>query len=241
MPLSLPAVVEGPASFGSSKEFEDLIYLLSHDVRNSVRALIELPQWIEQDLAAAGIKVGGSLEQTIGLMNCHTARLDRMLFDLLTFSRVGRMQDVLVVDLDDALTDVMDEIGLPEGWIVIRNMDSPTLRIGEMDAPLLLRALISNAIKHHDRDVGKIVVTTHTDRTETVLSVRDDGPGISNEFREQVFEAMRTLQPRDEVEGSGMGLTIARKIAQHYGGSVAITSPGSKRGLEVEVRFPAIQ
>lgn len=68
-----------------SGEFEDFIYLISHDVRNSVRALIELAQWIADDLAEAGVKIEGQVAETIDLMNTHTGRLDRMLVDLLTF------------------------------------------------------------------------------------------------------------------------------------------------------------
>ena len=53
----------------STSEFEDFIYLISHDVRNSVRALIELPQWIEEDLEEAGIAISGSVSQSIEMIN----------------------------------------------------------------------------------------------------------------------------------------------------------------------------
>ena len=68
----------------SSPELDEFIYLISHDVRGSVRALLELPQWIAEDLQEAGIPVDGSVATSIEMMNRHAGRLDRMLVDLLT-------------------------------------------------------------------------------------------------------------------------------------------------------------
>lgn len=84
-----------------SKEFEDFIYLLSHDVRNSVRALVEVPQWIKEDLIANGHSISGSLAENMELMDTHTRRLDRMLTDLLVYSRVGRMQAMRSIRFPD--------------------------------------------------------------------------------------------------------------------------------------------
>ncbi|WP_295313203.1 HAMP domain-containing sensor histidine kinase [Roseobacter sp.] len=228
------------SEFPSSSEFEDFIYLISHDVRNSVRALIELPQWISDDLAEAGIRVDGQVAESIDLMNQHTGRLDRMLVDLLTFSRVGRMQDVADVNLDDALTEVTDEIGLPSDFRLLRALEVPSVRMGERDILTLLNALLSNAIKHHDRQSGKVVVAAHKERNMIILSFADNGPGIPKAYHERVFGAMTTLRPRDEVEGSGMGLAIARKIALRYHGGIEIISEAGRRGTTMKVRLPLL-
>lgn len=222
----------------TSKDFEDFIYLISHDVRNSVRALIELPQWIADDLAEAGVKVEGQVADNIDLMNTHTGRLDRMLVDLLTFSRVGRMQDRAEVDLQTAVEEVLDDLKVPAGFAVSVELECKSLWIGERDILSLLTALLSNAIKHHDKQLGNIRLCSKRQGDESVIEVADDGPGILPEYRERVFLAMATLRPRDEVEGSGMGLAIARKIAQVYGGSVSIIDTGRTRGTKLEVRFP---
>ena len=89
-----------------SRDFEDFIYLISHDVRNSVRALIEVPVWITEDLQDEGYKIQGQLAEHIGLMNTHTRRLDRMLNDLLVYSRIGRMQLPVDVDLAEVPLEV---------------------------------------------------------------------------------------------------------------------------------------
>ncbi|MCV3270599.1 sensor histidine kinase [Roseobacter sinensis] len=237
-PTSNAAVADHDPAAPVSGDFEEFIYLISHDVRNSVRALIELPQWISEDLAEAGVPLDGSVGESIELMNRHTGRLDRMLVDLLTFSRVGRMQAIVEVDLQQALDEVLDEIAVPAGFTVERDLSCDRFRLGERDVLTLLTALLSNAIKHNDRTVGKIAVSCRTEGAEVVLSVEDNGPGIPPKFHDRIFGAMTTLRPRDEVEGSGMGLAITRKIAQLYGGDVAILDTGSARGSTFEVRWP---
>lgn len=222
----------------SASDFDDFIYLISHDVRNSVRALIELPQWIEEDLGQAGIKIEGSVAESIELMNTHTGRLDRMLVDLLTYSRVGRMQDVMEIEVDFALTDVLEEMRIPSGFNVRADLSFNILYMGEQDVLTMLTQLVSNGIKHHDKTKGEILVTLDAENDCVILRISDDGPGIAPKFRERVFAAMTTLRPRDEVEGSGMGLAIVRKIAQHYGGYIAIGKGLNGLGTTVEVRLP---
>lgn len=221
-----------------TNEFEDFIYLISHDVRNSVRALIELPQWIAEDLAQAGVKLEGSVAESIQLMNTHTGRLDRMLVDLLTFSRVGRMQDLTEVEIDVALSEVLGEMRIPQGFNVTADISANSLFLGERDAFTLLTHLVSNAIKHHDKGTGEISIVAEKTLGGTVLRITDDGPGILPQYREKVFSAMTTLRPRDEVEGSGMGLTIIRKIALCYGGRVTLSDGADGLGTTVEVLLP---
>lgn len=224
--------------FSSASELEDFVYLISHDVRNSVRALIELPQWIEEDLLESGVRVDGSVSQSIDLMNRHTGRLDRMLVDLLTFSRVGRMQDVSKIDVDIALSDMLEAMRIPSGFTVRAELETNALFLGERDALTLFTQLVSNAIKHHDKKKGEVIVSLHEESDAAVLRVSDDGPGIEEKYRERIFAAMTTLRPRDEVEGSGMGLAIVRKIAQTYGGELSVGVGAQRRGTTVEVRFP---
>lgn len=225
----------------NSQDIEDFIYLISHDVRGSVRALLELPQWIREDLEEAGYPIEGSVATSIEMMNRHAGRLDRMLVDLLTFSRIGRMQEVVENDLDAVLSTVLEEIKLPAGFDLIRNLDCNRLTMGDRDILTLLDALIQNSFKHHDKGAGRIVVSATREPEAIVLSVADDGPGVPEEFRETVFGAMRTLRPRDEVEGSGMGLTNVRKIASLYGGYARMADSPYGRGCMVEVRLKAAQ
>lgn len=222
----------------NSQEFEDFIYLLSHDIRNSLRALLEVPQWIEEDLREENHPIDGSLRENIDLMNTHTCRLDRMLSDMLVYSRVGRKQTLETIDLNAALDTILDQLSIPPQISVHRDLNCQTLHMGDKDAMTLLNALVSNAIKHRDDETTSVTIACEQENGKNILRVSDDGPGIPMKYRGRVFEAITTLKPRDVVEGSGMGLTIVRKIVELYRGTINLTSGEDGRGLIIEVAFP---
>ncbi|WP_324754926.1 HAMP domain-containing sensor histidine kinase [Roseovarius sp. Pro17] len=222
-----------------SEDFEEFVYLLSHDIRNSVRALLELPQWIREDLAATGHRIDGSLAESFDLMDTQTRRLDRMLVDLLAYSRIGRKQSVQSMNLAETIREIITELRPPKGFQITCDLDCMTVQMGEQDIFTLLTALISNAIKHHHKEGGIIQIKSWSEGRDCVIRVQDDGPGIPERQRERVFAAMTTLKPRDEVEGSGMGLPIVRKIVAVYGGRVSYGSIHDGSGTALEIRLGA--
>jgi signal transduction histidine kinase len=88
----------------------------------------------------------------------------------------------------------------------------------------ILMNLIGNAIKHHDKKKGHIEVAVEDNGDGYTFTVRDDGPGIPAQFHDQVFKMFQTLKPRDQVEGSGMGLAMVRKYVQVSGGTITVES-----------------
>ena len=88
----------------------------------------------------------------------------------------------------------------------------------------VLLNLIGNAIKHHDKKEGHIEVAVKIGIQHYTFSVKDDGPGIPPEFHEKIFQMFQTLKPRDQVEGSGMGLAMVRKYVELAGGTLHLES-----------------
>jgi signal transduction histidine kinase len=84
--------------------------------------------------------------------------------------------------------------------------------------------LISNAVHHHDKATGSIHVAAEDRGALQAFAVTDDGPGIPAHFHGQIFEMFQTLKPRDQVEGSGMGLAIVRKQVELSGGTISVES-----------------
>ena len=232
------AVQQESATTPTQQDFESFIYLISHDVRGSVRALMEIPQWIEEDMTSGGQRVAPQMRAHIDMLNRHAQRLDRMLFDLLLYSRVGRMQIPANIDLDVTLETVMDSMHIPASFTVSRNFSQKLVRMGEPDALTLFTVLISNAIKHHHREAGEIQISSRQNGQSVLLRFTDNGPGIPAPMRARAFEAMKTLRPRDEVEGSGMGLAIAQKIAETYDGTIVLSTGPGGIGTCVEVSLP---
>ena len=119
------------------------------------------------------------------------------------------------------------------------DMGKTAVLMGEQDARLMFSALVDNAVKHHPTKSGHILVSARTDGPCVRVRVCDDGAGIEEKLYTKAIGAMTTLRPRDEVEGSGMGLANVRKIAAHYGGHMRLSAcTGGLGGLCVDVTLP---
>ncbi len=223
----------------SDQSVDEFIYLMSHDLRGSLRAMTELPNWVAEDLAEANINAPASVATSLEMIKRHSARLDQMLVDLLAYSRIGKHRETASGDLNALLDQVVGGLRLPEGMQIQRDIKCKDLRIGHQDALHLFQALIGNAVKHHDTMTGIVRISVQVEGTIVRVGVSDDGPGISENHYAKAQCAMTTLRPRDEVEGTGMGLASVTKIARHYGGYMTLApAKDSPSGLQVEVVFP---
>jgi len=119
---------------------------------------------------------------------------------------------------------------------LVLDLEVPALVGGAEDIKTLLSVLVSNGFKHGG---GKLNLSSRETESGVALTLRDEGPGIAGKFHKKIFEAMTTLKPRDEVEGSGMGLAIARKIMDHHGGTIQVISNGADQGATFVATFPS--
>lgn len=208
----------------SNKELNDFAYVASHDLKAPLRGIIQLSNWIEEDIGDA---MEDDTRNNFRLLKNRTVRLEKLLDDLLAYSRVGR-KECVVSDIDTRalVMDVFDLFNTESGFELILEGEFPVIH--SFNAPLeqVLRNLINNAIKHHDKGVGKITISIVRTGDGIEISVCDDGPGIALEHQDQIFGIFQTLKPRDEVEGSGMGLAIVKKILDQFESSIRIESEG---------------
>lgn len=220
-------------------DFEQMIYLISHDLRNSVRALIEIPAWIEEDLADQAIPIDGSLRENLDLINIHSSRLNSMFGDLLVYSRVGKRQVVQSTKIDDLVDAVMADIKGGDQFDLDLDLGCDSLEMGGVDVRTLFHALLENAVKHNPSGQGHIHIESKLEGPTCIVRITDDGPGISAKEADKVFDLFTTLKSRDEVEGSGMGLAISKKIARLYGGDIKLIQSSGSNGLTLELHLPA--
>ena len=151
--------------------------------------------------------------------------MQRLVDDLLTYSRATRLpHPVQEVELTRLLDDVVFMLNPPEGFSVEYADDLPTIQTARAPLEQILTNLIGNAIKHHDRERGRVQVTMRDMGLQLEFTVTDDGPGIEPEFHERVFKMFHTLKSRDELEGSGMGLALVKKLVEQWGGQIYLHS-----------------
>ncbi|TFW73017.1 PAS domain-containing sensor histidine kinase [Methylotenera oryzisoli] len=220
----------------SNKELATFAYVASHDLKSPLRGIFQISQWIEEDLGNGDIL---SIPSHMNLLRGRLRRMELLLDDLLAYSRAGRMEGGLSqIDLGVLAHDIFDMQALPEGFTLVTAENLPTFTTLATPLEQVLRNLFTNAVKHHDQLTGRIKLDWQLKNKDYYeFSVTDDGPGIPPEYHERVFVMFQTLRPRDEVEGSGMGLALVKKIVETYGGKTSITSDGI-RGTSILFTWP---
>ena len=115
-------------------------------------------------------------------------------------------------------------------YTIVLSDKLPTITTNLAPFEQVIRNLISNAIKHHDKDEGRIEIGYMDTGSHHEFSVADDGPGIDPSNHDRIFEMFQTLRPRDQVETNGMGLSLVRKIVTQHDGIVSVNSNKDRSG-----------
>jgi signal transduction histidine kinase len=155
--------------------------------------------------------------------------METLLNDLLAYSRVGRQRHKReTIDIGELIANVSEIVAPPTGFSIQVDGELPVIEAERAPLETVFRNLIGNAIKHHDRvHEGNVRICARVVDGFLEFTVADDGPGIAPEFHQRIFEIFQTLLPRDQVEGSGIGLAIVKKSVESRGGTIAVSSaPG---------------
>ncbi len=219
----------------SNRELELFAYAASHDLKSPLRGISQLARWIDEDLKKS---LTPETADNLRLMHGRIGRMERMLDDLLAYCRAGQTVSQLVkVDCRRLANDIFVMLEPPADFRLELKGDFPVFVTLVAPFEQVLRNLISNAIKHHDRETGTVTVSARQSGQIHVFTVTDDGPGIAPEYQERIFTMFQTLRSRDQVEGSGIGLALVRKTVQAQGGTVTVESDGV-RGTTFRFTWP---
>ncbi len=219
----------------SNQELDDFAYIASHDLKAPLRGIDNLSKWIAED---AKDSLSEASRDHLRKLRQRVARLERLLDDLLQYSRAGQqMGDVMTIQTGPLVRSVVELLTPPAGFVVTVANGMPQLTTYKTPLELVFRNLIDNAIKHHDRAEGRIEVSASNQGRLVEFTIRDDGPGIPAEYHDRIFRMFQTLKPRDEVEGSGIGLAVVKKVVERQGGQVTVESH-SGRGTAFRFTWP---
>lgn len=219
----------------SNKELSHFAWSAAHDLKSPLRAIDNLSQWIEEDLRA-GRAV--EIDKNMSMLRKRVRRLEKLLDDILEYSHLEQRIERQGRQVDGAtLVDhVLSLVHVPEGFRVEVDDSVNAVQVPLVPLQRILCNLISNAIKHHDRESGLIRIRVTGEQNQYVFSVSDDGPGIAPQYHCKIFDMFQTLKPRDTTEGSGMGLAIVKKILTLRGGDIGVISAG--RGCDFRFTWP---
>jgi signal transduction histidine kinase len=164
--------------------------------------------------------------------------MEAMIDGILEYSRVGRVNvKPERVDVRVLLADVVDLLDPRAGIEVVIEPGMPVVAGHKLSLHQVFMNLIGNAIKHHDKPAGRIVVGCREAGEMFEFTVADDGPGIDPKYHDKVFVIFQTLQPRDQVEGTGVGLSLVKKIVESEGGTIRVESEAG-RGATFRFTWP---
>ncbi|MFQ5717048.1 MAG: ATP-binding protein [Nitrospinales bacterium] len=206
----------------ANRELKDFAHVVSHDLKEPLRGISSLAHWIAEDYADVLDKAGQS---QLNLLQENARRMHRLIEGILAYSRVGQEEPVPVrLDSGKIVKAVVDS--LPKSDTIQINIENklPEVVYHQTHLEQIFQNLIGNAIKHFGKPSGEIAVFCRENDGFWEFCVRDDGVGIDECHFERVFKIFETLDRKNYVESTGIGLALVRKIAEMHGGKAWVES-----------------
>ncbi len=220
----------------ANADLESYATVMSHDLQSPLRVL----RYTLDDLDDMTASAAPDVREKIGKLRQLSQRMTAMLSALLDYASITRKTDAIApVDTAALVRAIVASLDAPAGMTVTIAGNWPVLETMAAPLDLVLRNLIDNAVKHHDRPTGRIDVTAIMSPSRLTIAVADDGPGIPPEQRDAAFLPFRKLYPERGQSGQGMGLALVRRTVETAGGTIAMESPAPKeRGTTFTVHWP---
>jgi two-component system sensor kinase FixL len=205
-----------------NKEFQDFVYIISHDLKAPLRAIMALTDWISTDYAE---KFDADGKEQLKMLTTRVTRMQNLLDGVLQYSRIGRVkEDPTPIDLNQLLPEVIKSLDAPAKIHITVVGPLPVITSEPARIQQVFQYLLSNAVRFMDKPEGFVKVACAEENGFWKFSVADNGPGIAEQHFEKVFRLFQTLQAKDQFESTGVGLTLAKKIVELNGGRIWLTS-----------------
>ncbi|MDH5680528.1 MAG: PAS domain S-box protein [Spirochaetota bacterium] len=220
----------------NNKELEEFNYVASHDLQEPLRALSSFSTLLSQDLEK---KDFAKVNDDLNFIQTAAKRMHQVVQDMLSLSRVGRAVLRLdAVDLNDCVATVLSDMR-PKIMKYKARVTCKKLPVVEGDWAQLTRViqnLLSNALKFHNSAPLDIRIFCESNDEYCDIHIKDNGIGIEERYHEQIFLPFKRLNSPSDYQGSGIGLTISKRIIDRHSGKILVQSkPG--QGSDFIVRL----
>jgi PAS domain S-box-containing protein len=221
----------------SNYELEQFAHLASHDLQEPLRKLFFYSDTLKRKYSSA---IDESGKNMLNNMTLAAGRMKELISDLLSYSQLQQQQlQFEEVDLNTILADIIKDLDvtIKEKGAVIHLEDLPLVPGNKIRLTQLFTNLIANSLKYSKHDTSPVIeVTVVRNHKDAAIRVRDNGIGFDEQYSEKIFGLFERLHTRDQIPGTGIGLSICRKIAELHNGSISATSvPGEYSVFEVNL------
>jgi PAS domain S-box-containing protein len=207
----------------SNEELEQFAYVASHDLQEPLRAITSYTQLLAQRYQG---NLDAKADKYINYVVDGATRMQQLINDLLAYSRTGRGQEFEWVDCNDVVQQSLSnlQIAIAEKKAIVACEEMPTLMADEFQLVQLFQNLIANAVKFCCENIPLIHIDAVRSESEWLFSVRDNGIGIAPEYADRIFIIFQRLHSRREYSGTGIGLSMCKRIVERHGGRIWVES-----------------
>ncbi len=228
----------------SNKEMERFNHIASHDLKEPLRNIISFTRLLEMRLKNQEDIVAN---EYLSFVVTNAKQMNTLIEDVLEFSKVSNKKvEVEDVDLSKTFQQVMTTLQplMEEKTVHILCEALPTIRSNKAQIYILMRNIIENGIIYNNHPTPIIEVDYQTKDDHHLIKIKDNGIGIDPDYHLQIFDMFKRLQSRQEAQGSGLGLSICKKISSRLGGDILVESipnEGSTFIIKIPVQLPSQQ
>ncbi len=212
----------------SNRELEEFAYVASHDLQEPLRKIANYTELLVKRYKG---KVDPGADKFIDYIIDGATRMQTLIRDLLTYSRSGRddklfeSTDFMVV-IKEALENL--ETAIQDSGAIVTTDPLPKVHANTLQMIQVLQNLIGNAIKYRGAEPPRVHVSAKTEGQNWLFSVKDNGIGIDPQYFDRIFVIFQRLHTRAEYKGTGIGLSICKKIVERHGGHIWVESAEGK-------------
>lgn len=206
----------------SNTELQNFAYVTAHDLKAPLRAIGTLIDWVYSDYCDVFEEQG---REQMQLIKSRVVRMNELIDSILRYSEIGRgNRNMQKINVEALVTETISMIDPPEHIDIVIKDQLPLVISERHRLMQVFQHLIDNGVKYMDKPKGRIEVGCSDEGAYWQFYVSDNGPGIGEKYHEKIFRMFQTLTPRDELESTGIGLAVVKKIVELFGGKVWLES-----------------
>jgi len=205
-----------------NEELQNFAYILSHDLKTPIRGVLTLAEFMQEDISNNQLE---EVDSHIESIKRRVIRMNGLIEGILDFSKIGMLSSKKEeIKLNELVHEIFEDAITKENIVCTIKTQLPVIQNVRVLFVQLFANLISNAVKHNDKEQGIITIDYSGSKDFHEFSVSDNGPGIAKNYHEKIFKLFQTLNEDDEIDSTGVGLSIVKKIITVLNGTVQLES-----------------